>query len=268
MMDALDDDEFSGGLLTLLEAAKSFVRTNTRTKWRKSDVGEGRINYPEYPDRAVEEAITNAVIHRDYLITGSEVHIDIFDDRLEVFSPGGMPSGAIVQNLDMRHVPSQRRNPVIADIFQRLDLMERRGSGFGKILDAYAFECKKRGICLTPSFSSGASEFFVILPNLNYDRDVVTDAPTHSAKAEFAQSNRLSNVQSKHAKVIVRAIRADASITILEMCRKTKLSQSGVYKVLTALKNANVIRHVGPDKGGHWEVIENTEGTGEARDAY
>ena len=260
MMDALDDDEFSGGLLTLLEAAKGFVRTNTRTKWRKSEVGEGRINYPEYPDRAVEEAITNALIHRDYLITGSEVHIDIFDDRLEVFSPGGMPSGAIVQNLDMRHVPSQRRNPVVADIFQRLDLMERRGSGFGKILDAYAFECKKRGICLTPSFSSGASEFFVILPNLNYDRDVVTDAPTHSAKAEFAQSNRLSNVQSKHAKVIVRAIRADASITILEMCRKTKLSPSGVYKVLTALKNANVIRHVGPDKGGHWEVIENTRG--------
>ena len=45
------------------------------------------------------------------------------------------------------------------------------------------------------------------------------------------------------------------------MRRKTKLSQSGVYKVLTALKNANIIRHVGPDKGGHWEVIANTDET-------
>ena len=45
------------------------------------------------------------------------------------------------------------------------------------------------------------------------------------------------------------------------MCRKTKLSQSGVYKVLTALKNANIIRHVGPDKGGRWEIIANTSET-------
>lgn len=247
-MEALDDDEFSGGLLFLLEAAKGFVRTNTRTKWRKSDKGEGRINYPEYPTRAVEEAITNALIHRDYLITGSEVHIDIFDDRLEVFSPGGMPSGAVVQNLDTRHVPSQRRNPVIADIFQRLDLMERRGSGFGKILDSYAFESRKRGTDISPSFSSGANEFFVVLPNLNYGRQFTS-----------AESG-VSNVLGRHAKVIVRAIKADASITILEMRRKTKLSQSGVYKILTSLKNANIIRHVGPDKGGHWEVIANTDG--------
>ena len=260
-MEALDDDEFSGGLLFLLESAKGFVRTNTRTKWRKSDKGEGRINYPEYPSRAVEEAITNALIHRDYLITGSEVHIDIFDDRLEVFSPGGMPSGAVVQNLDTRHVPSQRRNPVIADIFQRLDLMERRGSGFGKILDSYAFEAKKRGINLSPSFSSSASEFYVILPNLNYGRNLSVTDSADSMDSGMPQSNLPPNVQGRHAKVIVRAIKADASITILEMRRKTKLSQSGVYKVLTALKNANIIRHIGPDKGGYWEIIANTSET-------
>ena len=172
-----------------------------------------------------------------------------------------MPSGAVVQNLDTRHVPSQRRNPVIADIFQRLDLMERRGSGFGKILDSYAFEAKKRGINLSPSFSSSASEFYVILPNLNYGRNLSVTDSADSMDSGMPQSNLPPNVQGRHAKVIVRAIKADASITILEMRRKTKLSQSGVYKVLTALKNANIIRHVGPDKGGHWEVIANTSET-------
>ena len=68
-------------------------------------------------------------------------------------------------------------------------------------------------------------------------------------------------MQGRHAKVIVRAIKVDASNTILEMRRKTKLSQSGVYKVLTALKNANIIRHIGPDKGGYWEIIANTSET-------
>jgi len=62
---------------------------------------------------AVEECIVNGLIHRDYLEIGSEVHIDIFDDRMEVYSPGGMPSGELIQDLDTRSVPSTRRNPVI-----------------------------------------------------------------------------------------------------------------------------------------------------------
>ena len=79
-----------------------------------------------------------------------------------------MPSGDIVQTLDPRDVSSKRRNPVIADLFQRLDLMERRGSGFKKILNAYQFESEKRGHEFVPTFRSTGSSFFVILPNLNY----------------------------------------------------------------------------------------------------
>ena len=53
---------------------------------------------------------------RDYCEIGSEVHIDIFDDRMEISSPGGMPSGDLVQQLDWMNVTSIRRNPVIADL--------------------------------------------------------------------------------------------------------------------------------------------------------
>ena len=166
IMESFDDDEYSGGLLSLLNAAKDFVRRNRRMMWRKTP--DSRIDYPEYPERAYEESIINGLIHRDYLELGSEVHIDIFDDRMEIYSPGGMPSGDIVQTLDPRDVSSKRRNPVIADLFQRLDLMERRGSGFKKILNAYQFESEKRGHEFVPTFRSTGSSFFVILPNLNY----------------------------------------------------------------------------------------------------
>ena len=80
---------------------------------------------------------------------------------------GGMPSGHCVQELDARQVTSKRRNPVIADLFQRLELMERRGSGFKKILDAYAFESEKRGESIVPQLESTNSAFFLTLPNLN-----------------------------------------------------------------------------------------------------
>ena len=262
VMEALDDDEFSGGLLNLLDAAKGFVKVNAKTKWRKMEDGSGRVEYPEYPSAAVEEAIVNGLIHRDYLEIGSEVHIDMFDDRLEVYSPGGMVSGELIQSLDTRAVASKRRNPVIADLFQRLSLMERRGSGFGKILDAYQFESEKRGRTVVPQFRSSPSEFHVILPNLNYkapeldalngDKDKSADAGAEIAVHAFSTTL----AEGRNAKVIVRAMRANGRVTILDLCRKTRLSTSGVYKIIAALKKASMIRRIGPTKGGFWEVVE------------
>lgn len=75
---------------------------------------------------AVREAIVNAIIHRDYQIKGSEIHIDMFDDRLEIVSPGGMIDGSFIQDLDIAHVSSMRRNRIISDLFSRLHFMERR----------------------------------------------------------------------------------------------------------------------------------------------
>ena len=262
VMEALDDDEFSGGLLNLLDAAKGFVKVNAKTKWRKMEDGSGRVEYPEYPSAAVEEAIVNGLIHRDYLELGSEVHIDMFDDRMEIYSPGGMISGELIQSLDSRAVASKRRNPVIADLFQRLSLMERRGSGFGKILDAYQFESEKRGRTVVPQFRSSPSEFHVILPNLNYkapeldalngDKDKSPDAGAEIAVHAFSTTL----AEGRNAKVIVRAMRANGRVTILDLCRKTRLSTSGVYKIIAALKAASKIRRIGPTKGGSWEVVE------------
>ncbi len=262
VMEALDDDEFSGGLLNLLDAAKGFVKVNAKTKWRKMEDGSGRVEYPEYPSAAVEEAIVNGLIHRDYLELGSEVHIDMFDDRMEIYSPGGMISGELIQSLDSRAVASKRRNPVIADLFQRLSLMERRGSGFGKILDAYQFESEKRGRTVVPQFRSSPSEFHVILPNLNYkapeldalNGDKAKSADAGAEIAVHAFSTTLA--EGRNAKVIVRAMRANGRVTILDLCRKTRLSTSGVYKIIAALKAASKIRRIGPTKGGSWEVVE------------
>ena len=124
LIDAIDDAEYSGGLVNLLQDSMSFVSRNTKKAWRKT--GNGRIEMPDYPDTAVLEGIVNALIHRDYLELGSEVHIDMFDDRMEIYSPGGMLDGRKVQDLDLRNVSSRRRNPIIADIFNRLKYIIRK----------------------------------------------------------------------------------------------------------------------------------------------
>ena len=164
-MEALDDKEYSGSLVTLLQDGEKFVKNNTKKRWKK--VPDGRMEMPDIPERAALECIVNGLIHRDYLELGSEVHIDIFDDRMEVYSPGGMLDGSFVQNLDTDHVPSRRRNPVIADVFSRMNYMERRGSGFRKIKDDYRRAVNYRPE-LEPKFYSDTTSFWVILYNLNY----------------------------------------------------------------------------------------------------
>jgi len=123
---------------------------------------------PEYPEQAVHEVIVNALIHRDYMEIGSEVHIDIFDDRLEVYSPGGMADGTLIQDQDTDNISSKRRNPIIADVFSRMHLMERRGSGFRKIKGDYRNALNYR-VEVEPLFTSTPTSFFVTLYNLNYN---------------------------------------------------------------------------------------------------
>ena len=135
MVDALDSAEYSGSLIILLNEGVSFVKRNMKTRWKKT--ANSRIEMPEYCERSVFEALVNALIHRDYLILGSEVHIDIYDDRLTIYSPGGMADGTRIQERDISNISSTRRNPVLADIFGRLGYMERQGSGFKKITESY-----------------------------------------------------------------------------------------------------------------------------------
>lgn len=158
--DALDDKEYTGSLISLLENADTFIKNNSKNSWKIE--GLDRIEYEDYPTTARREAIVNALIHRDYQILGSEIHIDMYDDRLEIVSPGGMIDGTQIQNLEIGKVPSMRRNTIISDVFSRLHYMDRRGSGLSRIMESYNDFIEK------PIFLSDESSFTVIFPNKGY----------------------------------------------------------------------------------------------------
>jgi len=89
-----------------------------------------REDMPEYPMRALREAITNAVMHRDYFEAGANVFVEIFDDRIEVSNPGGLPKGLTPAELGTRSV---RRNPLIADLLHRIAFIEKAGTGIRRM---------------------------------------------------------------------------------------------------------------------------------------
>lgn len=165
--DALDDKEFSdSSLISLLGNTEAFIRNNSKNPWTVR--GMRREENSDYPFKAVREVLVNAMIHRDYQIIGTEIHVDMFDDRLEIISPGGMLSGGRIQEMDLRRIPSMRRNEIISDIFGRLHYMDRRGSGIGRILNAYTEFIEK------PQFYSTEYYFLVVLPNRSVIEPVQT----------------------------------------------------------------------------------------------
>ena len=273
VIEALDDREFSGSILILLDSAEAFIRNNTKKRWKKLDTY--RIEMPDYPERAVTESLINAIIHRDYLGIGSEIHIDIFDDRMEIYSPGGMFDGTFVQDLNTDMVPSKRRNPVIADLFDRMHLMERRGSGFKKINEDYRHAFLSRPDT-APKYYSNHATFIITLYNLNYGisaEDIqtiinnktgpfeqktgpfeqktgpldektgpsVNETVRNLKLPEYIKSRLLNRRTRNNAEILFEEYGFDFAFGRIDVMHKTGLSRSAAAELLALLKLQNII---------------------------
>ncbi len=266
--EAIDDVELEGCVIGQLQDAVSFVRNNSRKKWWKEN--DYREELPDYPERAVTEAIANAIIHRDYMQMGSEIHIDMYDDRLEIYSPGGMMDGRLIQQLNPLTVPSKRRNPLLADFFSRLGLMERRGSGMKKIINTYR-RYEHLSDYHAPAFTSNASEFHVTLWNLNYKGEIMEELTPDNIPLiqEFVKDNGEVVVKefvkepSKFAKEFIKASRQiyklisqNPQISAVQMGESMGLSPRQVQKYLRRLQELGKIARVGGRKMGEWKIID------------
>ena len=251
--EALDDAELEGSVIGQLQDAVAFIRNNSHKRWWKES--DHREELPDYPERAVAEVICNAIIHRDYQELGSEIHIDIYDDRMEVYSPGGMIDGRLIQQLNPLSVPSKRRNPLLADFFSRLDLMERRGSGMKKILGEYVrFESLKE--YHAPEFTSNASEFHVTLWNLNYGTDVVKDVTNDFTKEPTQFTKEFTKEFTKAQRRIYKLITMNPKVNIDMIAEDLNLSTRQVKTYMKRLSDLHLIAREGGRKNGIWKILD------------
>ncbi len=263
IVDALDDKEYTGSLVTLLQAGTDFVRNNSKKAWRKVD--DGRIEMPDYPDRAVLEGVVNALIHRNYMEIGSEVHIDMFDDRIEIYSPGGMVSGISLAGKDLLKIPSKRRNPILADIFSRLKYMERRGSGFKKILADYEGQVEFDETKM-PVFDADNDDFTLTLYNLNYGTNYATQVNENVIENIIENVIEISEEKMKQlmpeyskkklakAYEILKMISENPNISIDELRIALDVTDRTIARYISELKDKGIIERKGPDNGGKWVI--------------
>ena len=241
-VDALDDAEYSGSVISLIENGEAFIKRNCKMKWRKT--ANSREEMPEYVERSYHEALVNALAHRDYLVNGSEVHIDIYDDRMEIYSPGGMPDGSMIQDRDPLMVPSTRRNPVLADVFNRLGYMERKGSGFGKIISGYEFQINysegKR-----PTFRSDRYQFTVVMPNLNYD--VSHDFEENETMSE-SMSESMSKLERTRMQIILHYLDTNKEINSSIAAKLLKVEIKTASRLLLKAEKLDILNSYGKTK--------------------
>ncbi len=117
----LDAQDIVGPLDRQISEALAFARRNMSVAATKAP---GRIERPQYSDRALFEAIVNAVAHRDYSIPGSKIRLLMFDDRLELYSPGALPNTLTVESMALRQ---STRNELVSSLLAKCSLPDVEG---------------------------------------------------------------------------------------------------------------------------------------------
>ena len=160
----LDNERITGSIPDMLEEAVDFVRRNSRTKTIIDDNGR-RIDKPEYPLKAVREAILNALVHRDYSVYTENVPIrlEMYRDRLEVKNSGGLYGRLKIDNLGK--VRPDTRNAALANMLELLKVTENRYSGIPTMRHEFA-----AANLPLPLFYAKQGEFKVVMYNSSLNK--------------------------------------------------------------------------------------------------
>ena len=187
-----------------------------------------RIDTRDYPEVAVREALLNSLVHRDYSFRASTL-ISIYDDRIEFVSIGGLLPGLELDDLMMG--VSVCRNPHLANVFYRLQLIEAYGTGMKKIMGAYA------DTPVQPKITTTNNAFKIILPNINAAaKEVEKTAEVINATTPSMESSE---------KKILRFLAENKSITRKEAQALLDVSQSTAGRILRAMTEDGQIVQLG-----------------------
>ena len=252
----LDKREFTGALYTQIEESVDFVLRNIRL----GATIDGLVRKEKYelPPEAIREIIINAHCHRN-LLDESCIQVAIYDDRLEVTSPGGLYNGLTYEEIMNGH--SKIRNKGIANIFGQMGLVEAWGSGIKRIFNS----AKEYGLT-EPKVQEFDNMFRVeLFRNLspmeqNVEKTSENDGETSEKHrrsigetSEEYQKNGINDTQWK----IMELLLEDEKLSATKLAEQIGIAKRNVEANIKKLKEQGLLVRHGAPKNGYWEVIDN-----------
>lgn len=242
----IDNMRAEGNYFDLLDAGMAFFFKHLNL----SGVVKGfrREEHLEIPAEALREALTNALCHRLLDSPSGSVGIAIYDDRVEIENVGHLPNELTVETIKQSH-RSYPQNPIIATALYKTGFLESWGSGVSRMVDA----CKAVGL---PEPEYGTDGLFVWI---TFRRPIATQQESDKTDGENGvvdtTPKTTPKTTSKTTRMILELIKQNASITRKEMAERCGISINGIKWQIRQLQEYNIIRRIGPNKGGHWEII-------------
>ena len=260
-MNVVKDVSFEGRILEMTQKAIAFVDTQIK---EYTFLGEDAlfVTIPQYPPFCWTELIVNAVAHRDYSILGTDIMVKIFDHHYVVESPGILPGMVRIDNIRQMHFS---RNPKIAEFMREYKLVKEFGEG----VDRMFREMAEAG---NPAPEYKQVEFMVkVRLNSALREDTMEKTVEKSREKTDGVGNKETvNVTKKVNKkvnekvnekqrLIISAISENPHITQSELAKILNITVVHINKNMKKLQEKGIIRRVGPDKGGHWEIVNTTK---------
>lgn len=263
----LDKRELSGPVYEQIEEAYQFVLRNIHLGARIK--GIYRQDVYEIPPESIRELIINGVVHRSYL-DRNNIQIAIYDDRLEVTSPGKLAMG---QTMDrMKEGYSKIRNEALSHAFSYMNLIEHWGSGIPRIFKTLSDAGLKE-----PEFIGGDIDLRINIyrnqVNQYISNDLINDSSdlknnliSDSCDLKDDLNNDLNDLKddlkdeliniNKNDKNLLKLIMNDPTQSQRELSNQLKLSEATIKRMLNKMKNIGIIRREGSRRNGKWIIIK------------
>lgn len=227
--------DLKGPLLSVLDALRRLMEANLQLMTMATE-GFGELTLPDMTWYAAREAVLNALIHRDYFLRQS-VYIHLRKDRLEITSPGGFIGGVTPENI-LRHPPA-RRNPLLADVFQKAGLVNRAGLGVDRIYE----ELLRLGKAL-PRYDAAESHVSLTIP-----------ISTHKGFARFvSQEQREQRRLELNDLIVLRTLTQRGNLDRWSAAKCLQLGDEESANILASLRNRGYLITQGRGRGTSYRL--------------
>ncbi|MGO3691084.1 MAG: RNA-binding domain-containing protein [Psychroflexus halocasei] len=244
----IDKKEYTGDIFSILENTQHFILNHINLGAKIN--GLYREEAYEIPEVAIREALVNAVIHRDYVNRGRDIKVGVYDDVVNIVSPGSLPSNITME--DIFNGRSEIRNRIIANIFKELGLIEQWGSGINRIINS----CKEYGLP-TPKIEEQNDFMDIEIIRSQEELEKKRVRKTSEAVGNRRKAVGKPSDLGEQEEIILNYITQNGSLKSKKVEEILKIKESRTRELLRGMIEKKLIIRKGQGRATHYTLKQN-----------